>query len=97
MDDIYRSSGRGLLCFFVLGMLVSSCIHRPNTKAKVSKIHVLWRIQHFRRGRQPRVGLGGGQLPMQLYFVKFVCQNERIGTRRVRPPPLDLPMMCAHN
>ena len=28
-------------------------------------------------GRSPR---GGHLLPMQLCFVKFVCQNERIGT-----------------
>ena len=30
-----------------------------------------------RRGRQPR---RGDQLPTRLYFIKFVCQNERIGT-----------------
>ena len=29
------------------------------------------------RGRQPHVGC---QLPMQLYFIIFLCQNERIGT-----------------
>ena len=29
---------------------------------------------------------GGRQLPTQLHFIKFVCQNERIGTLRGRPP-----------
>ena len=44
-----------------------------------------WRIQDFPQGCPPRGG--GGQLSTR--FIKFVCQNERIGTlrgaRRVRP------------
>ena len=46
------------------------------------------RISH-RGGRRPR--RGGRQLPRRLHFEKFVCQNERIwtrrgGARRRRPP-----------
>ena len=42
----------------------------------------------------PRFPVGGRGLPRRLRFVKFVCQNKRIGSlggaRRVRP--LDPPM-----
>ena len=52
-----------------------------------------WRIQDFlERGANLMVG---DQLLMRPFFVKFVCQNKRIGTlggRRPDAPPLEPPM-----
>ena len=43
------------------------------------------RISHLGWGGRTPTSWGGGggvQLPMQLRFIKFVCQNERIGVLR---------------
>ena len=55
-----------------------------------------WWIQDFHGGHQPH---GGCQLPRQLCFEKFVCQNERIwtlGGACTGDTPLDLPMVRYH-
>ena len=52
----------------------------------VAIVMIQWRIQDFPVGGGVDLVGGGRGLPRLLRFVKFVCQNERIGPLGGRAP-----------